>query len=89
MNWCVDSCAFLLLRTCFFAIFAIQRGTDKDSGQNWVSFRQRKKLFEAFTGRAIDFLENFLLVRPRTKAALKTILRMVERPYGDGKTTAP
>lgn len=29
------------------------------------------------------------MVRPRTEAALKTIMRMVEHPYGDGKTIAP
>jgi hypothetical protein len=47
-----------------------------------VSFHQRIALFEAFGSGVAGFHERFFLVRPRTKAALQSILKIVERPRG-------
>jgi hypothetical protein len=55
-------CRFLRLpdtKDLFFTIFAIQRGLDKDGSFNWVSFRQRKALFEVFNSEALKFQERF------------------------------
>jgi hypothetical protein len=44
-----------------------------------VSFRQRTPLFEAFNSGASRFHERFFLVRPRTEAAINSVLKVVER----------
>jgi hypothetical protein len=75
-------CHFLQLPTTkdlFFTIFTIQRSLDGDGGCNLVSFRQRTPLFEAFNSGAFRFHERFFLVRPKTEAAIKSILKLVER----------
>jgi len=79
-------CRFLRLpatRELFFTIFTIQRGLDKDSGHNCVSFHQRKALFEIFNSKATKFQKRFFLVRPRIEVALKSVLKVTERPDED------
>jgi hypothetical protein len=44
-----------------------------------VSFCQGTPLFEAFDSGASRFHERFLLVRPKTEAAINSILKVVER----------
>ena len=56
---------------------------DKDGGHNWVSFRQRKALFEVFNSETTKFQNRFFLVRPRTEVALNNVLKVVERPQED------
>ncbi|RHN55947.1 hypothetical protein MtrunA17_Chr5g0423971 [Medicago truncatula] len=79
-------CRFMRLlatRELFFTIFTIQRGLDKDGGQNCVPFCQRKALFEIFNCEATKFQKRFFLVRPRTERALKSVLKVTERPHED------
>jgi hypothetical protein len=79
-------CRFLHLpatKELFFAIFAVQRGLDKNGGHNWVSFCQRKVLFEAFNSKTTKFQKRFFLIRPRTEVALNSVLKVVERPHDD------
>jgi len=79
-------CQYLCLPTTkelFFVIFTIQLGLDKNGGHNWVSFRQRKALFEIFGSETTKFQKRFFLVRPRTEEAMKSVLKMVERPHED------
>ena len=56
------------LKNVFFTIFTVQWGDD------WVSFRQTKKMFEIFAGKVWSFKERFFLVRPKSEAALDTHL---------------
>jgi hypothetical protein len=84
-------CRFLQLpasKDLFFAIFTVQRGSNKDGGCNWVSFRQRTTLFENFSSGAKRFHERFFLVKPRTEVALRSVLKVVARPHGDGGVTS-
>lgn len=70
-------CRFLRLppiKDLFFAIFVVQRGSDKDDGQSWVSFRQRKVMFEAFTSETTNFQRRFLV---------RLQIEVVERPHED------
>jgi len=79
-------CCFLRLpatKELFFAIFAVQRGLDKNGRHNWVSFRQRKMLFEAFNSETTKFQRRFFLVRPRTEVALSSVMKVVEHPHED------
>ena len=55
-------------KNVFYTIFTVQREND------WVSFRQTKKMFEIFAGKVRSFKERFLLVRPKSEAALNTLL---------------
>ena len=55
-------------KNVFFSFFTVQRGAD------WVSFRQTHKMFEIFAGKARSFKERFFLVRPKSEAALDTLL---------------
>ena len=57
-----------VFKNVFFAIFTVQRGND------WVSFRQTKKMFEIFTGKVRSFKERFFLVKPKSEVALNTLL---------------
>jgi hypothetical protein len=80
-------CRFLRLpvsKDLFFAIFAVRRNLDKDGGCVWVSFHQRTSLFEVFNAGVANFRERFFLVRPRTEAALQSVLKIVDRPSGEG-----
>jgi len=52
----------------FFTIFIVQRGND------WVSFRQTKKMFEIFAGKVQSYKERFFFIRPKSEAALSTLL---------------
>jgi len=70
-------------RELFFTIFTIQQGLDKDGGHNCVSFRLRKALFEIFNSEATKFQKRFFLVRPGIEVALKSILKVTERPHED------
>jgi hypothetical protein len=82
-----SACRFLRLAVSkdpFFAIFTVRRNLDKDGGCNWVLFHQRTSLFETFSNGVAKFHERFFLVRPRTKAALQSVLKVVERPRGEG-----
>jgi len=84
-------CRFLRLpatRELFFAIFTIQWGLDKDGTFNLVSFRQRQVLFEVFTSETTKFQQRFFLVRPRTEVALKSVLKVLERPHADVGTVS-
>ena len=79
-------CRFLRLpaaKDLFFAIFAVQRGLDKNGGHNWVSFRQRKMLFQDFNSETTKFQMRFFLVRPQTEVALSSVLKVVEHPHED------
>jgi len=79
-------CSFLRLpttRELFFAIFTIQRGLDKDGGFNCMSFRQLQVLFEVFNSETTKFQARFFLVRPRTKVALSSVLKVMECPHDD------
>jgi len=44
------------------------------STSDWVSFRQTKKMFEIFVGKVQSFKERFFLIRPKSEAALSTLL---------------
>jgi len=55
-------------KNVIFTIFTVQRGTD------WVSFRQTQKMFEIFVGKVWSLKERFFLVRPKSDAALDTLL---------------
>jgi len=55
-------------KNVFFTIFTVQRGND------WVSFHQTKKMFEIFAGKVRSFKERFFLIRPKSEAALSTLL---------------
>jgi len=57
-----------VFKNVFFAILTVHRGND------WVSFRQTKKMFEIFAGKVQSFKERFFLVRPKSEAALSTLL---------------
>jgi hypothetical protein len=84
-------CGFLRVpasKNLFFAIFTVQRNLDKAGGCNWVSFRQRSSLFEAFSNGVARFHERIFLVRPRTEVAFQSVLRVVERPHGENGVTS-
>jgi hypothetical protein len=49
-----------------------------------VSFHQRTSLFEVFGAGVADFHERFFLVRPRTETTLQSVLKIVDRPRGEG-----
>jgi len=55
-------------KNVFFTIFNVHRGND------WVSFRQTKKMFEIFARKVRSFKERFFLIRPKSDAALSTLL---------------
>jgi len=68
-------CDYLRIPTSknvFFFFFTVQRGA------NWVSFRQTQKMFEIFAWKVRSFKESFFLVRPRSEAALDTLLEAVK-----------
>jgi hypothetical protein len=80
-------CRFLRLsasRDLFFAIFAVRRNLDTDGGCSWVLFHQRTSLFEVFGAGVAEFHERFFLVRPRTETTLQSVLKIVDRPRGEG-----
>jgi len=84
-------CRFLhfpATRELFFTIITIQRGLDKDGGFNLVSLRQLQVLFEVFSSETMKFQERFFLVRPRTEVALKSVLKVMERPHADVGTVS-
>jgi hypothetical protein len=79
-------CRFLQLivfKDLFFTIFTVRRNVGKDGGFNWVSFHQRIALFEAFGSGVTRFHERFFLIRPKTEAAIISVLKVVERS-GEG-----
>jgi len=55
-------------KNVLFSFFTVQRAAD------WVSFRQTQKMFEIFAGKVRSFKERFFLVRPKSEAALDTLL---------------
>ena len=55
-------------KNVFFTIFTVQHGND------WVSFRQTKKMFEIFAGKVRSFKERFFVIRLKRDAALSTLL---------------
>jgi len=69
-------CRFLRLPATRELFFTIQRGLDKDSGFNLVSFCQRQVLFEVFTSETMKFQKRFFLVRPQTEVVLKSVLKV-------------
>jgi len=71
------------LKNLFYTIFTVQRGAD------WVSFRQTKKMFEIFTGKVQSFKERFFLVRPKSDAALDTLLEAAKEGVLECRTLFP
>ena len=68
-----------VFKNIFFTIFMVQRGNDL------VSFRQTKKMFDIFAGKVRSFKERFFLIRPKSDAALSTLLSVAKdgshRPF--------
>jgi len=59
---------------CFLRPLLRTTSVENGEGFDWVSFRQKEKMFDIFIGKVRSWKELYFLVKPKSLAALNNLL---------------